>query len=135
MQRRTALATLTTLLGLVSGPGCSKPEAAPSPPAAATSAAPAPSAPAPEPEPAKLLTLSVGHDLWVGYSGVFIASELGYFKDAGLDVKLKPFSNPGDTLPALVAGQLDIGLTTLQNLAVLNGNSETDVAAVGLIDS
>jgi NitT/TauT family transport system substrate-binding protein len=66
---------------------------------------------------------------------VFIASELGYFKDAGLDVKLKPFSNPGDTLPALVAGQLDIGLTTLQNLAVLNGNSETDVVAIGLVDS
>src|SRR3954465_2325006 len=132
MERRTALATLTALSSLFLGLGCSKPDAPPSPVAAATSAAPASPAPAPEPE--KLLTLSVGHDLWVGYSGVFIASELGYFKDAGLDVKLKPFSNPGDTLPALVAGQLDIGLTTLQNLAVLNGNSETDVAAVGLID-
>jgi NitT/TauT family transport system substrate-binding protein len=133
MERRTALATLITLCGLAIGPGCSKPEAAPSPPAAATSAAPAPSAATPE--PAQPVTLTVGHDLWVGYSGVFIASELGYFKEAGLDVKLKPFSNPGDTLPALVAGQLDIGLTTLQNLAVLNGNSETDVVAVGVVDS
>src|SRR5260221_1566159 len=79
--------------------------------------------------------MTVGHDLWVGYSGVFVANELGYFKDAGLDVKLKPFSNPGDTLPALVSDQLDIGLTTLQNLAVLNGNSDTDVAAIALVDS
>jgi NitT/TauT family transport system substrate-binding protein len=50
-------------------------------------------------------------------------------------VKLKPFSNPGDTLPALVAGQLDVGLTTLQNLAVLAGNSQSDVAAIALLDS
>jgi NitT/TauT family transport system substrate-binding protein len=133
MERRTTLAILTTLMGLIIEPGCSKPDAAPAAPTTATSAAPASSAPAPEPP--KPVTLTVGHDLWVGYSGVFIASELGYFKEAGLDVKLKPFSNPGDTLPALVAGQLDIGLTTLQNLAVLNGNSETDVVAVGLLDS
>ena len=47
----------------------------------------------------------------------------------------KPFSNPGDTLPALAAGKLDIGLTTLQNLAVLSGNGDTDVVAIALIDS
>jgi NitT/TauT family transport system substrate-binding protein len=90
---------------------------------------------APEAPKAALVPLTVGHDLWIGYSGVFIADELGYFKDAGLDVKLKPFSNPGDTLPALVSNQLDIGLTTLQNLAVLGGNGDTDVAAIALIDS
>ncbi len=136
MHRRRALATLTALFGIAFGQGCSKPEAAPTGEAApsASSAPMASGSPAPA-EPTKPVTLTVGHDLWVGYSGVFIANELGYFKDAGLDVKLKPFSNPGDTLPALVAGQLDIGLTTLQNLAVLNGNSETDVVAVGLVDS
>jgi NitT/TauT family transport system substrate-binding protein len=113
--------------------GCSKSEPAPAglaatkPPASASAAmAEAPKAPVP---------LTIGHDAWIGYSGVFIASELGYFKDAGLDVKLKPFSNPGDTLPALVADQLDVGLTTLQNLAVLNGNGNTDVEAIALIDS
>ncbi|KYF51114.1 ABC transporter substrate-binding protein, partial [Sorangium cellulosum] len=62
-------------------------------------------------------------------------NELGYFKEAGLDVALKPFSNPGDTLAALASSQLDVGLTTLQNLAVLKGNSETDVVAIALVDS
>jgi NitT/TauT family transport system substrate-binding protein len=134
MERRRLLATLSLLLGLAAQGACSKPDAAPtSEPAASAGPSAAPASPAPE--PSKPVTLTVGHDLWVGYSGVFIASELGYFKEAGLDVKLKPFSNPGDTLPALVAGQLDIGLTTLQNLAVLNGNSETDVVAIGLVDS
>lgn len=77
----------------------------------------------------------IGHDLWIGYSGVFIAQEKGYFEKAGLKVELKPFSNPGDTLPALVAGKLDIGLTTLQNLTLLNGKSDAQLAAVYLIDS
>jgi len=135
MRRRNLLAILAALVGTLAG--CSKPDAPPpsaaAPSVSGPSASAAPSA-AP-PEPSKPVTLTVGHDLWVGYSGVFIANELGYFKDAGLDVKLKSFSNPGDTLPALVAGQLDIGLTTLQNLAVLNGNSETDVIAIGLLDS
>lgn len=121
---------------IASAVSCSKsePTAESKPSAAEALSAPAASASA-APEPAKPVTLTVGHDLWVGYSGVFIAAELGFFKDLGLEVKLVPFSNPGDTLPALVAGKLDIGLTTLQNLAVLNGNSDTDVVAVGLVDS
>lgn len=77
----------------------------------------------------------VGHDLWIGYSGVFIAQEKGYFKEAGLDVELKPFSNPGETLPAMAAGKLDIGLTTLQNLVLLNGTSDITAVTIGLIDA
>lgn len=117
----------------MTGLACSKSKPL-EPSQAAASPATAAAAKAP-PEPAKPVALTVGHDAWVGYSGVFLAADLGYFKDAGLDVSLKPFSNPGDTLPALVAGQLDIGLTTLQNLAVLNGNGETDVVAIALVDS
>jgi NitT/TauT family transport system substrate-binding protein len=79
--------------------------------------------------------LVVGHDLWIGYAGVFIAKDKGFFKDAGLEVELKPFSNPGDTLPALATGQIDIGLTTLQNLALLNGNGDAKVVSIGLLDS
>jgi NitT/TauT family transport system substrate-binding protein len=79
--------------------------------------------------------LVVGHDLWIGYSGVFIAQEKGFFKEAGLEVELKPFSNPGETLPAMAAGKLDIGLTTLQNLVLLNGTSDTTAVTIGLIDA
>src|SRR4051812_15323063 len=79
--------------------------------------------------------ITIGHDLWIGYSGVFIAKDKGFFEKAGLKVELKPFSNPGDTLPALVSGKLDIGLTTLQNLALLNGKSDAALVAVYLIDS
>ncbi len=79
--------------------------------------------------------VTVGHDLWIGYSGIFIAKDKGFFEKAGLAVEFKPFSNPGDTLPALVGGKLDIALTTLQNLALLNGKSEASLVGVYLIDS
>ena len=79
--------------------------------------------------------LVVGHDLWIGYSGVFVAQEKGYFKEAGLEVQLKPFSNPGETLPAMIAGQLDIGLTTVQNLVLLNGTSNVAAVTMGSIDA
>src|SRR5882724_5822928 len=80
-------------------------------------------------------TLVVGHDQWIGYSGVFIAKEKKFFEASGLNVELKPFSNPGDTLPALAAGKLDLALTTLHNLGLLVGTSDVDVVAVYLIDT
>jgi NitT/TauT family transport system substrate-binding protein len=130
MQRRSVLLSFVLFLGSL-GAACSKSEPTEPSPSPASSGAAAPSA-----EVAKApVALTIGHDLWVGYSGVFVAQDLGYFKGAGLEVTLKPFSNPGDTLPALLSNQLDAGLTTLQNLAVLNGNSETDVVAIGVLDS
>lgn len=134
MKRRTVLQEIGAALAcLVLSAGCSNKGAAPDQaPSAAPAAGERPGAAAPPAEPVKL---TVGHDLWIGYSGVFLANELGYFKEAGLDVALKPFSNPGDTLAALASSQLDVGLTTLQNLAVLKGNSETDVVAIALVDS
>jgi NitT/TauT family transport system substrate-binding protein len=132
MQRTSLLRVFVVLTALLAA-ACNKSE-----PTGASAAPAASSPPAAEraPEPPKApVALSIGHDLWVGYSGVFVAQELGYFKEAGLAVTLKPFSNPGDTLPALLSNQLDVGLTTLQNLAVLRGNSETDVIAIGLLDS
>src|SRR5687767_2371967 len=80
--------------------------------------------------------LVVGHDSWIGYSGVFIAESKGFFKEAGLDVELKRFPGPGDSPPALIAGHLDLTLTTLHNLVLIAGNSpETGLKLVYLIDS
>ncbi|AUX22580.1 aliphatic sulfonate ABC transporter substrate-binding protein [Sorangium cellulosum] len=136
MNRRTVLRELGAALAcLALSVGCSNKE--PAARGAGAAAGPdqrAGDAKAPAP-PAAPVKLTVGHDLWIGYAGVFLANELGYFKEAGLDVGLKPFSNPGDTLAALASSQLDIGLTTLQNLAVVNGNGDTDIVAIALIDS
>ncbi len=41
-------------------------------------------------------------------AGIFIALEKGYFREAGLDVKLEPFISSVKMLPALSAGELEI---------------------------
>jgi NitT/TauT family transport system substrate-binding protein len=135
MNRRTILRGLwETLACIVLSLGCSNkespaPEASTAKPSERSQTSAQPAAPA---APVKL---TVGHDTWVGYSSLFIANDLGYFKQAGLEIELKSFSNPVDTLAALASNQLDLGLTTLQNLAVLNGNSDTDIVGIALLDS
>ena len=34
-------------------------------------------------------TISVGHTIWVGYGPLYLARDLGYFKDEGVDVQLQ----------------------------------------------
>lgn len=79
--------------------------------------------------------LVVGHDLWIGYAGAFVADAKGYFDEAGLDVEFKQFPGPGDTLPALIAGQLDIGLTTLHNLALASLGEDIPLTSIYLLDT
>lgn len=136
MNRRIILRGLgATLACIVQSLGCSNKE--PSALEASSTAKPSegPQASAQPAAPAAPVKLTVGHDTWVGYASLFIANDLGYFKQAGLEIELKAFSNPVDTLAALASNQLDLGLTTLQNLAVLNGNSDTDIVGIALLDS
>jgi NitT/TauT family transport system substrate-binding protein len=43
------------------------------------------------------------------YAGAFIARDLGYFEQEGLDVDLIPFSSASEIIPALATGQLEAG--------------------------
>ncbi len=79
--------------------------------------------------------LRVGHDLWIGFAGVFLAQELGYFTDRGLEVDLRGFPGPGDSIPPVLAGHLDATLTTLHNLALIGGTEETSIAAIYFLDA
>lgn len=79
--------------------------------------------------------LRVGHDLWIGFSGVFLAKELGYFEEEGLDVDMRGFPGPGDSIPAVISGNLDITLTTLHNLALIAGKDAAPLTAVYFLDS
>lgn len=54
----------------------------------------------------------VAYNQWIGFTGVLLAKEKGYFKAAGLDVQFKQFSGPADGIPPLIAGQIDAVLTT-----------------------
>lgn len=80
-------------------------------------------------------TLRVGHDLWIGFSGVFVAKELGYFEDEGLDVDMRGFSGPGDSIPPVISGDLGITLTTLHNLTLIAGKDAAPLTAIYYLDS
>lgn len=62
----------------------------------------------------------VAYNQWIGFAGVLLAQEKGYFKDAGLDVQLKQFSGPADGVPPLIAGQIDAALTTADTPILLS---------------
>lgn len=80
-------------------------------------------------------TLTVAHDQWIGFSGFFVAQAQGYFAQEGLDVKEVDFSGPGDTLPPLLSGHVDIALTTLYNLALLAARGQGEARAIYLLDT
>ena len=98
--------------------------------------APAPEAPKAAAEPKKpSAPLKVGFNQWVGFAGFFIADENGLFKKHGVEVQLVPFSGPGDSIPPLLAGQIDVSLTTAHNLALMAGKQPTAAKLVYVIDA
>lgn len=62
----------------------------------------------------------VAFNQWIGFSGVMLAREKGYFKDAGLNVEWKEFPGPADGVPPLIAGQLEASLTTADTPILLS---------------
>jgi ABC-type nitrate/sulfonate/bicarbonate transport system substrate-binding protein len=69
---------------------------------------------------------SVGYNQWIGSVGVFLAKEKGYFKDAGLNVEMKQFAGPADSVPPLIAGQLDAALTTADTPILLSKEANSN---------
>lgn len=78
-------------------------------------------------------SLKVAYNQWAGFAPIFVAAEKGYFKDAGLDVEFVPFPGPGDSLAPLLAGHLDVSLTTPDNVVAMNANGG-DIVCTYMID-
>jgi len=65
--------------------------------------------------------LKLGVLNFMSNSPLFIAQDDGYFAEQGLEVEFVDFgTSDRDMIPALLQGQLDVGLTTV-NVAVLSG--------------
>lgn len=79
--------------------------------------------------------LRIGHDAWIGYAAAIVARDAGLLRKQGLDVRTVSFAGPGDTLPPLIAGHLDVAFTTLFNLALLSARGNDDLVAIYLLDT
>lgn len=51
--------------------------------------------------------LRLGMTTWVGYGPLFLARDLGYFKEAGVDVELKTIEDAAIYMAAVASGDLD----------------------------
>jgi NitT/TauT family transport system substrate-binding protein len=61
-------------------------------------------------------TLSIGHTTWVGYGTLYLARDLGYFKDAGLDLQLTIIEEASMYMAAQASGQLSGSASTIDEI-------------------
>ncbi len=60
--------------------------------------------------------IRIGMTTWVGYGPMFLARDLGYFKDAGVDVDLKIIEESSMTMAAIAGGDLDGAASTVDEM-------------------
>lgn len=79
-------------------------------------------------------SLRIGYNQWAGFAPVFVAADQGFFASEGIEVDLRAFPGPADSVAPLVAGHLDVALTTPDALIPANEN-ELLVVAVMVLDA
>ena len=83
--------------------------------------------------PATAGTISVGHTIWVGYGPLYLARDLGYFKDEGVDVQLQVVDDSALAMAAQAGGKLDGTAVTIDE--ILKYRSEANCfKAVAVLD-
>src|SRR5918911_1535892 len=102
--RGVVLALLVALASCSTSSGAGARAAAPAASVPSAPSAPTGAAPPPAPVPVRY-----GVQPGSVYSGAFIARDMGYFAQEGLDVDLIPFSSASEIIPALATGQLEAG--------------------------
>ncbi|SDI72950.1 ABC transporter substrate-binding protein [Pseudomonas panipatensis] len=61
-------------------------------------------------------TLSIGHTTWVGYGTLYLARDLGYFKEQGLDLQLTPIEEASMYMAAQASGKLSGSASTIDEI-------------------
>jgi NitT/TauT family transport system substrate-binding protein len=72
---------------------------------------------------------------WPGYSVMYLADELGYFRDEGLNVRLVELASLADTRRVFENGQADLVCCTLVEVLMMNEAARRDaIQCVGVFD-
>jgi len=79
--------------------------------------------------------IKVGYNQWIGFAQAYVAKDKGIFAKHGLEVELVAFPGPGDSLPPLIAGHLDLTLSCPDNVVLLHGTESDAVVSVFQIDT
>ncbi len=78
--------------------------------------------------------LRVSLNAWPGYEDIYLADELGYFKDEGLDVKIIQFEALAEGRRAFESDQVDILPATAVDLMMVNGSGRIKAKAMAVVD-
>ncbi|MGX9417904.1 ABC transporter substrate-binding protein [Vibrio sp. WJH972] len=61
-------------------------------------------------------TISLGHTTWVGYGTLYLAKELGYFEEKGLNLELTTIEESSMYMAAAASGQLSGSASTIDEI-------------------
>jgi NitT/TauT family transport system substrate-binding protein len=61
-------------------------------------------------------TLSIGHTTWVGYGTLYLARDLGYFKEQGLDVEFTVIEESAMYMAAQASGKISGSASTIDEI-------------------
>ncbi|GAB3447697.1 ABC transporter substrate-binding protein [Insolitispirillum peregrinum] len=61
-------------------------------------------------------TISLGHTTWVGYGPLYLARDLGYFKEQGLDLDLQVIEEASLYMAAAASGKLSGSASTIDEI-------------------
>lgn len=67
-------------------------------------------------------TVKLAYNLWIGSAGLFVADEKKIFEEKGVSVELVQFAAPTEAVQALISGEVDVALTTLDTAVMLKGS-------------
>jgi NitT/TauT family transport system substrate-binding protein len=71
---------------------------------------------------------------WPGYAPVFVAIDLGYFKDLGLDVEMKFEDDRPNVMAAMVRGDIEVDMRTVGEHQGRPRDANTPGIIIGTID-
>ena len=63
-------------------------------------------------------SIKLGHSTWVGYGPFYIARDKGFFREEGVDVELVIMEDTPIKMGALMAGQLDLVASTIDEFPI-----------------
>lgn len=71
---------------------------------------------------------------WTGFAPTFLARDLGYFEEEGLEVNIVFDDDRGNVLPAMIRGDIDCSERTIGEYLTRPRTAETTGIAIGAID-
>lgn len=84
--------------------------------------------------PEKPTAWRIGINPWPGYEFLYLAQEMGFYRDAGLDVRVVEFSSLADARRAYERGQINVIATTVIEVLQIREHSPRSPQIVQVVD-